>query len=190
MFRTMQKQWVAGLILVGLAVGTLSLVAHAQEREPQPGDYYLIEFISGSLGALLGVGSAGLLVAAVAYVLFPPLLSCDERCRIAAQWIRDIVFLIAIPVGGTAGVVMAGSYRHVRGNALATFAGAIIGEMVGLSIAFLSIGTLLDPVILPVLALSTALGATLGYNVNATVEPVVLSPTNQGLVLVGLKVRW
>ncbi|MBI1744891.1 hypothetical protein HYR54_17750 [Candidatus Acetothermia bacterium] len=83
-----------------------------------------------------------------------------------------------------------GSYRHVRGNTLAAFAGAIIGEMVGLSIAFLSIGTLLDPIILPVLALSTALGATFGYNVNATVEPVVLSRTNHDLVLIGLRTQW
>ncbi|MBI1743958.1 hypothetical protein HYR54_12965 [Candidatus Acetothermia bacterium] len=33
------------------------------------------------------------------------------------------------------------------------------------------------------------LGAIFGYNVNATVEPVVLRPTSQGLVLVGLKTQ-
>lgn len=52
---------------------------------------------------------------------------------------------------------------------------------------FFSNGAADNPVIFPVLVLFSALGATFGYNLNATVEPVVLSPTKQGLVLVGLK---
>lgn len=108
MFRIMQKQWVAGLILIGLAVGALPVLVQAQEREPQPGDYYLIEFIAGSMGALLGGGSSVLIAYGIAYFLFSPLFPCDEHCRIAETWIYTIAFLSGVSIGGTYGVVGAG----------------------------------------------------------------------------------
>jgi hypothetical protein len=183
MFTATQKHWVVGLILVGLAVGTLSLFAQAQEREPQPEDYYLIEFISGSMGALFGGGGAMLIAYGIAYLLFSPLYPCDQNCRITEEWIFTIAFWGGIAIGGTYGVVGAGSYKNVRGNTLAAMAGAILGEAVGLSIGFFSSGSLDHPVIFPLLVLFSALGATIGYNINATLEPIVLNTTSQGLIL-------
>ncbi|MBI1743955.1 hypothetical protein HYR54_12950 [Candidatus Acetothermia bacterium] len=199
MSRGIQRQWVAGLILVGLAVGTLSFFVNAQEIEPkrQPSDYFWIEVVSGTVGALAGGFVTAIAGVAISAYLYP----CTNRldfltCSFGQLLIAGIGFLIGAPVGAATVVIIAGSSKRVRGNILLAFTGAIAGEAVGLFILCEAIR--LFPYlfsgngILPVLTIlsvvvSPALGSTLGYNIHATVEPVVLSPTSQGLVLVGLK---
>jgi len=194
MFRAIETHFVVSLILIGLAVGALPVLVQAQEREPQPGDYFWMEVVSGTSGALAG----GVIIAYAGVAVVGYLYPCKNQtafwgCLVGAVLVAEMAFLIGTPLGAATVVVMAGSSKRVRGNILLAFTGAIAGEAVGLVLGvpgFFSNFVLINPVILPVLAISTALGATFGYNLNATIEPVVLSPTNQGLVLVGLKARW
>ncbi|MBI1743956.1 hypothetical protein HYR54_12955 [Candidatus Acetothermia bacterium] len=196
MSQTMKARWASGLILVGLAVGILGSFANAQELEPQrqPGDYLWLEFASGTVGALAGGFIAVYAVAGFVPNLYDP---CENQlgyltCGLGA--LRALlVVLVGDAVGGAVGVVMAGSFKHVRGNILLAFTGAIAGEAVGLAILHTG---LIDPLlranpvfIFPFYAFFVALGATYGFNIHATIELAVLSPTNQGLVLIGLKTQ-
>lgn len=200
MFRAIEARLVVGLILIGLGVGAFEVFTDAQEIERQPGDYFWQEVSSGTVGAL-----AGGLVTAIAGVAIAGYLygsPCNGyfglTCRLPILEIAEMAFLIGDVVGGAVGVFMTGSFKRVQGNILLAFTGAIAGAAVALvtlgAIEFfsgmpLSIASIIILIIAPFLPLSTALGATLGYNINAKVEPVVLSPTNQGLVLVGLKTQ-
>jgi hypothetical protein len=201
MFTAMQKHWVAVLILVGLAVSMLPLFVNAQELKPQKqlSDYLWVEVASGTVGAVAGGFIAAYAVSGVnPFQLF--FLPCGEGlgsliCG-AYKAMAFLGFLIGVPVGSTLGVGIAGSFNHVRGNILLAFGGAIAGEALGFSVLNAASGLLSGfsgegrvLVILSTLVLSTVLGTTYGYNINATLEPVVLSPINQSLVLVGVKTQ-
>ncbi|MBI1743957.1 hypothetical protein HYR54_12960 [Candidatus Acetothermia bacterium] len=195
MSQTMKARWASGLILIGLAVGMLGSFANAQELEPQrqPGDYFWLEVTSGTVGAV-----AGGFLTAYAVTGIDPLsifLPCGDGVGsfICSIWkgIAILAFLIGAPVGGAIGVVISGAFNRVQGSILKAFTGAIAGAAVGfiiLQAGLIEPLKLVNPgLIFLFYASSVALGATYGYNLHATIELAVLSPTNQGLVLIGLK---
>jgi hypothetical protein len=200
----MQKHWVVGLILVGLAVGTLGGRAQTKELAPlgQPGSYFRSEVSAGTVGALAGGLASAIAGLVIVDYLYGPL--CEGglgffglTCRLPILEIAGVAFLIGDVVGGVIGVAIAGSYTHVQGNIRLSFTGALGGAAVALSLlgatVFFSGGTIamVHVLIFPFLvSYFTAVGATLGYHIDASVEPIVLSPTGQGLILVGFRTSW
>lgn len=144
------------------------------ERPPQPTDYLVIEFIFGLQGALLG-GSAGFYGTYLTLSIVQP-CPPDQPERRACELGISLISLIVgpnlgIPPGAAfLGVSVAGAIVGVQGNLLWAFVGSIAGTLMGLALAG---NWVLEPtdfslIVNPVTM--AALGATIGYNIGATIE--------------------
>ncbi len=143
------------------------------ERAGQPTDYIFLEFLFGVQGAIVG---GGLGFYATYWTLSivqpcPPTQPERRACELGTSLISLIVGPnLGIPPGATfLGVALAGTIVGVRGNLLLAFAGSIVGTIVGAAVAG---NWVLEPtdfslVVNPVTM--AALGATVGYNIGATI---------------------
>jgi len=143
------------------------------ERPVQPTDYIFLEFLFGVQGAILG---GGLGFYATYWTLSamqpcPPAQPERRACELGTTLISLIVGPnLGIPPGATfLGVALAGTIVGVQGNVLLAFAGSILGTLVGAAVAgnWVIEPTDFSLVVNPVTM--AALGATIGYNIGATV---------------------
>lgn len=145
----------------------------APERSPSPIDYVLLEFLFGVQGAIVG-GGVGFYATYWTLSLVqpcPPAQPERRACELGASLISLIVGPnLGIPPGATfLGVSVAGALVGVRGNLLLAFLGSMVGTVIG---AVLAGHWVIEPtdfslVVNPVTM--AALGATIGYNIGATV---------------------
>lgn len=143
------------------------------ERPMHPTDYVFLEFLFGVQGAILG---GGLGFYATYWTLSimqpcPPMQPERRACELGTTLISLIVGPnLGIPPGATfLGVALAGEIVGVQGNVLFAFAGSIVGTIVGAAVAgnWVIEPTDFSLVVNPVTM--AALGATIGYNIGATV---------------------
>lgn len=144
------------------------------ERPVQPTDYIFLEFLFGVQGAILG-GGLGFYATYWTLSLVqpcPPAQPERRACELGTTLISLIVGPnVGIPPGATfLGVTLAGAIVGVRGNWLLAFAGSIVGTIVGATVAgnWVIEPTDFSLVVNPVTM--AALGATIGYNIGATVS--------------------
>ncbi|MCX8103918.1 MAG: hypothetical protein N3E42_05755 [Candidatus Bipolaricaulota bacterium] len=150
------------------------------ERPVQPIDYILLEFLFGVQGAIVG-GGLGFYATYWTLSLVqpcPPAQPERRACELGATLIALIVGPnLGIPPGATfLGVALAGAIVGVQGNVLLAFAGSIVGTLLGAAVAgnWVIEPTDFSLVVNPVTM--AALGATIGYNIGATI------PDNQEFV--------
>jgi hypothetical protein len=143
------------------------------ERPVQPMDYLLLEFLFGVQGAIVG-GGLGFYATYWTLSLVqpcPPTQPERRACELGTSLISLIVGPnLGIPPGATfLGVALAGAIVGVQGNVFLAFAGSIVGTIVGTAVAgnWVLEPTDLSLVVNPVTM--AALGATLGYNIGATI---------------------
>lgn len=141
-------------------------------RAESPVDYIFLEFLFGVQGALVG-GGLGFYATYWTLSLVQPCPSVQpERraCELGTTLISLIVGPnIGIPPGATfLGVALAGALMGVQGNILVAFAGSVVGTVVGAAVAgnWVIEPTDFSLVVNPVTM--AALGATIGYNIGAT----------------------
>lgn len=156
--------------LLGLIVALGSGSAFAGPESPQ--DVVPLEVLGGTLGgAAFGVAGG-----AIAFVTCIGEAQGFEAlgCAILAAF----GYAIALPIGSTLGVNVAGSLAGVQGRVLLSALGAVLGEAAGLGIAALVINAFDDlpeplgwGLFLGVVPLMSSVGAALGYNVGARVRP-------------------
>lgn len=156
--------------LLGLIIVMGAGSALAQPEGPQ--DVVPLEILGGTLGgAAFGVAGG-----AIAFVTCIGEAQGFEAlgCAILAVF----GYMIALPIGSTLGVNVAGSLAGVRGHTFLSALGAVLGEAAGLGIASVAINAFDDlpeplgwGLFLGVVPLMSSLGATLGYNVGARVRP-------------------
>ncbi len=152
------------------------------ERPIQPIDYFFLEFLFGVQGAILG-GGLGFYATYWTLSLVqpcPPVQPERRACELGTTLISLIVGPnVGIPPGATfLGVTLAGALLGVQGNVLLAFAGSIVGTVVGAAVAgnWVIEPTDFSLVVNPVTM--AALGATIGYNIGATViESEEFTPT-------------
>ncbi|MBI1744892.1 hypothetical protein HYR54_17755 [Candidatus Acetothermia bacterium] len=189
MFRTIQNQWVVGLILIGLAVGGLGFIVAAQEmkikNQLQPRDFILYEIGAGSVWALVGGVIGWWIFTPVVSYFLPPSPSChgiaalgQEHCWLAEKlaWALGNILGTSLAVAGT------GWRFRVHGNIAMTFIGAAVGVLGLWEIGFQF------PVPVPGLPLIVAsvipaVSATIGFNLGATMDArMSFSPISSKLV--------
>lgn len=143
------------------------------ERLTRPTDYIVLEFLFGVQGAILG-GGLGFYATYWTLSLMqpcPPAQPERRACELGTTLISLIVGPnLGIPPGATfLGVALAGTLVGVQGNVLLGFAGSVLGTLVGAAVAgnWVVEPTDLSLVVNPVTM--AALGATIGYNIGATV---------------------
>lgn len=161
-------------VLVTLfALWSVTDEVHA-ERPVQPTDYIFLEFLFGVQGAILGGGLGFYATYWTLSIVQPCLPLQPERrdCELGTTLISLIVGPnLGIPPGATfLGVALAGAIVGVQGNVLLAFAGSIVGTLVGVAVAgnWVIEPTDFSLVVNPVTM--AALGATIGYNIGATVS--------------------
>ncbi|MFN4218542.1 MAG: hypothetical protein ACK4HB_04610 [Candidatus Bipolaricaulia bacterium] len=166
-----KKISVCALVIL-LTVGSVTGEVRA-ERPVQPIDYIFLEFLFGVQGAIAG-GGLGFYVTYWTLSIVQPCPSVQpERraCELGTTLISLIVGPnLGIPPGATfLGVALAGTIVGVQGNLLLAFAGSIVGTLVGAAVAgnWVIEPTDFSLVVNPVTM--AALGATIGYNIGATV---------------------
>ncbi len=164
------------LILAGLLVSTVPFHAFAQTgnaNSRNTGDYFLIEFLFGLQGALIGggIGYYG------TYLSLSAVRPCSadqpaQACAIEKSFLSLVVGTnIGIPTGAALiGVHLAGTLLGIKGgNLLLGLAGAWIGSLAGATLGSnwalqpSDVTLVFNPVTL------AALGATIGYNVGTTI---------------------
>jgi hypothetical protein len=157
------------------------------ERPVQPMDYLLLEFLFGVQGAIVG-GGLGFYATYWTLSLVqpcPPTQPERRACELGTSLISLIVGPnLGIPPGATfLGVALAGAIVGVQGNVFLAFAGSIVGTIVGTAVAgnWVLEPTDLSLVVNPVTM--AALGATLGYNIGATIAPPQESTLTYRVVL-------
>ncbi|MDW8031835.1 MAG: hypothetical protein RMJ29_08520 [Candidatus Bipolaricaulota bacterium] len=143
------------------------------ERPTQPTDYIVLEFLFGVQGAILG-GGLGFYATYWTLSLMqpcPPAQPERRSCELGTTLISLIVGPnLGIPPGATfLGVALAGTLVGIQGNVLLAFVGSVLGTLVGAAVAgnWVVEPTDLSLVVNPVTM--AALGATIGYNIGATV---------------------
>jgi hypothetical protein len=153
----------------------------------QPMDYLLLEFLFGVQGAIVG-GGLGFYATYWTLSLVqpcPPTQPERRACELGTSLISLIVGPnLGIPPGATfLGVALAGAIVGVQGNVFLAFAGSIVGTIVGTAVAgnWVLEPTDLSLVVNPVTM--AALGATLGYNIGATIAPPQESTLTYRVVL-------
>ena len=173
------------VVIAALIAGSVVMWSgplQAQElRQPQPQDYVLLEYAAGSVGALIGGGVGAYLGSTVLCVGSGGWFSCLASAGVG--------FLIGDTLGATFGVVSAGSANRVQGNLPLALLGAVGGGALGILITNgIRPNNLGVP--LALLVIPTGLGATLGYNVGATVEVSALNAKIDRLELISLTMYW
>lgn len=181
-----RRAFILQLSLLIVVWSVQGLTAQAQAPRPaQAQDFVLIEMLLSLQGAVIG-GGAGVYLAGQALGWASPCdeavldgdierLSSEEAVR-ACELSRSILALmigsgIGIPLGATfLGVELAGLLLGVRGNTPGALAGSLLGELLGAALWRAAPGDsdlslLVNPITL------AALGATLGFNWGATLEP-------------------
>jgi hypothetical protein len=142
------------------------------EVKANPYTYFGTEWLSGSLGALLG-GLGGGLGGAGVGALIGAVTGSSSNIGIGVGIGAVLGLLVGIPTGATIGVDIIGSANHVRGNLFAAALGAVLGEVGGIGVT-IGLGVGADGPGATVGALgipfATGFGATVGYNIGATVE--------------------
>ncbi len=164
-------------IFIAVAGSLLVLASVSQELRAehpmQPIDYIFLEFLFGVQGAIVGGGLGFYATYWTLSIVQPCPTTQPERraCELGTSLISLIVGPnLGIPPGATfLGVALAGAIVSVRGNILLAFAGSVVGTIVGAAVAG---NWVLEPtdfslVVNPVTM--AALGATLGYNIGATI---------------------
>jgi hypothetical protein len=153
----------------------------------QPTDYLFLEFLFGVQGAIVG-GGLGFYATYWTLSLVqpcPPTQPERRACELGTSLISLIVGPnLGIPPGATfLGVALAGAIVGVQGNVFLAFAGSIVGTIVGTAVAgnWVLEPTDLSLVVNPVTM--AALGATLGYNIGATIAPPQESTLTYRVVL-------
>nr|BAL58605.1 hypothetical protein HGMM_OP2C155 [Candidatus Acetothermum autotrophicum] len=116
-------------------VGVLVLVAvsggSSVFAQSQPGDFFMEEFTFGLLGGLVGGPTLELLYVSTLCREAPNPALCQEL-GIAAMQLA--VYLITLPAGVSAGVIIAGSWRGVENTLtgyLLTYTFATVGSLTG-----------------------------------------------------------
>lgn len=159
-------------LVILLTLGSITEEVRA-ERPVQPIDYIFLEFLFGVQGAIVG---GGLGFYATYWTLSvvqpcPPVQPERRACELGTTLISLIVGPnLGIPPGATfLGVALAGTIVGVQGNVLLAFAGSIVGTLIGAAVAgnWVIEPTDFSLVVNPVTM--AALGATIGYNIGATV---------------------
>jgi len=179
-------------ILTCVVVGALVLFLASEElraeRPVQPTDYLLLEFLFGVQGAIVGGGLGFYATYWTLSIVQPCPTAQPERraCELGTSLISLIVGPnLGIPPGATfLGVALAGAIVGVEGNMLLAFAGSIVGTIVGAAVAgnWVIEPTDFSLVVNPVTM--AALGATIGYNIGATV-PRGVAPTYRVVLFEG-----
>ena len=190
------RAWI-GLMLVALLVMMVGIGGEAKAAEPS--DALVAELSVGSVSAVVGAISAY-----VGFTLFQfaAWVSCysDNHC----SWDFDAVSTLALPVGmilgATLGVSRAGEGYHIQGNVPAALVGAIVGQSVGIGISFIISSYSLERVFnyraggwktyLLVGSLTTAVGATIGYNIGAKMRSDKSQPAALNWYLPLIAVRF
>lgn len=137
------------------------------EDPSDPSTYFLAEVIGGSAGALAGGWVGG----AVGATFFCPKSGCAGFQDLANALLG---YLAGNAIGGIIGTIVVGSLNRVKGNILLALVGAVVGDAVG----FLLTATVVNlfgsnfsaPSMLILMPVLSGLGATLGYNIGATIE--------------------
>ncbi len=152
------------------------------ERPSRPMDYIFIEFLFGLQGAILGGGLGFYATYWTLSIVHPcPTVQPERRaCELGTSLVSLIVGPnLGIPPGATfLGVSLAGALVGVQGNLLLAFVGSIVGTVAGAALAgnWVIEPTDFSLVVNPVTM--AALGATIGYNISATVtESEEFTPT-------------
>ncbi len=156
--------------IIGLAVFASTGPASAQPESPQ--EAVPVEILGGTLGGA-AFGVAGGVIAFV---------TCIGEAQgfeaLGCAILAVFGYMIALPIGSTLGVNVAGSLAGVQGHLFLSALGAVLGEGVGLGIAVLVINAFEDlpeplgwGLFLGVVPLMSSIGSTLGYNVGARVRP-------------------
>ena len=165
----MPKVFVLLAVIVGAAV---SLVTAASPSEAVP-----LELLGGALGSAVG-WAGGFFIArtmATAWDLHSP----DQR-----DILRLASLAVAVPAGASLSVLAVGSWQGVDGNGLLCAGGALLGMVVGMAVepvlgwlvSALSpsgtapsgvLGTALEAVGFAAMVVAPAIGATVGFNVEA-----------------------
>jgi hypothetical protein len=184
--RGVKKRVLISIVVCALIVCFVSGELRA-ERPMQPTDYLFLEFLFGVQGAIVG-GGLGFYATYWTLSLVqpcPPTQPERRACELGTSLISLIVGPnLGIPPGATfLGVALAGAIVGVQGNVFLAFAGSIVGTIVGTAVAgnWVLEPTDLSLVVNPVTM--AALGATLGYNIGATIAPPQESTLTYRVVL-------
>ncbi|MBI1743168.1 hypothetical protein HYR54_08900 [Candidatus Acetothermia bacterium] len=165
-----KRAWLGGAIICGLLVGTVPMEIQASNSTKQStADYFLIEFLLGLQGALMGGGAGyyGTYISLSALQPCPP-DKPQQACEIEKSFLALIIGTnIGIPTGAALfGVHLAGTVLGVQGgNLLLALVGAWIGSLAGATLGSdwavqpSDLTLLMNPMTM------AALGATIGYNI-------------------------
>ena len=177
-----KNSWIAGAIVCSFLLNLISADAQASNGSKQStADYFLIEFLLGLQGALMG-GGAGYYGT---YISLSALQPChadkpQQACEIEISFLAlTIGTNIGIPTGAALfGVHLAGTVLGIQGgNLLLALAGAWIGSLAGATLGSdwavqpSDVTLLVNPMTM------AALGATIGYNIGASIpQQTSISP--------------
>jgi hypothetical protein len=171
--------WI-GLILVGLLLVGIG----AQVKAAQPGDSITPELTTGVLGAVLGgvVGGTAGTVTLVAIIAIDHSLNgtvqgnnSSANNEAGAFPVGLAIFaggglLVGMPLGAVLGVNSAGDAHGVQGDLPLAIVGAVVGEIAGLGLSINVLKRGPTFAVLLAVPITTALGATVGYNWGAKMK--------------------
>ena len=174
-------KFIIALILAIVMVVNISYSAFAQSEETsQPKDYFLQQFLGSTFGAAI----SALAVYAVRDFYCPlPEMSTYPCSSDNKVWISAT--LNVSPVGAVLGVNYVGHANHVQGNLFAAGVGAALGELGGGVVTYILAafeyvvsvagkrmcsGFGCTVLIFAPMIIGPGLGATIGYNIGATMK--------------------
>ena len=184
-----------GAIVCGLLLSTVPIEAQASYTARQStADYFLIEFLLGLQGALMGGGAGyyGTYISLSALQPCPP-DKPQQACEIEKSFLALVIGTnIGIPTGAALfGVHVAGTVLGVRGgNLLLALLGAWIGSLAGATLGSdwavqpSDLTLLINPMTM------AALGATIGYNVGTFISPQTSTPSSISLKIPVMRWRF
>lgn len=168
-YRAHIAKLVSMVLLITLLVTILSpgRSASAQEREPNPGDYFLHELLAGIGGAFAGGVAAGLTV--------EKMVAPKDQTEEEDVVVVTVVGLgTGLAIGATAGVIIAGSLLGVNGNLLFAPLGGVFGVINAFGVIYwqeIEEGRELGLLVRTALAVGApAFGAATGYNIGAKIR--------------------
>jgi len=169
------------LVIIGLAIGLASRVFAQTTTEVHPSDYFWQEAVGGSVGMAVGGFGTSILIENT-------LQNCGIHSGDLCKLPGYLGLFIGGPVGTAVAVSLVAGWYGVRGNLGAAMLGSV-GGLFGFTLVAIALGLpdmslpedwpvelqerIKSSITLSLFSISTGIGATIGFNLDAKFGPQV-----------------
>jgi hypothetical protein len=116
---------------MGMCIGFVLLGASEIQAQSNPSDFFIEEFTFGLLGGLVGGPTLELIYVSTLCHGAPDLELCQDLGIVTMQ---IVVYTVTLPLGASAGIIIAGSWRGVESSLFGwflTYTFATLGSLTG-----------------------------------------------------------